>query len=111
MKKQLHWEIISACDLVSSLPENMPTPKALLSRIYSGSGYKYMHTPKPRNWRVSIVTKAKHDDGTEHTHRMTYAPDGKLMLSQLMNMIKHAWIDTVDKDLADCTAISAHEIK
>jgi hypothetical protein len=108
MKMQLKWEILSACELVQSLPPNTPTPKPLLQRIYSGSGYKYMHTPKPRQWRVSIVTKARADDGTVHTHKMSYAPDSKVMLSQLINMIKHAWVDTVDKDLVDCTAISAH---
>lgn len=69
---------------------------------------RFMNSPKPRNWCVRIVTKANADDGTIHTHRMTFKPDSKLMLSQLMNMIKNAWIDQCDVDLADCTAISAH---
>lgn len=108
MKLQLKWEILTSAELVGNLPANMPTPKPLLDRIYSGTGMRYMHTPKPRKWCVRIVTKAKADDGTIHTHKMTYQPDSKVMLSQLMNMIKNAWVDTVDQDLADCTAISAH---
>ncbi|HEY4713762.1 MAG TPA: hypothetical protein VIH30_05935 [Aquirhabdus sp.] len=103
----LNWSILEACELVLALPENMPTPEPLLRRIYKGNGYRLMNSPVPRQWRVTIKTTAKHDDGTEHTHTMYFNPDSKVMLRTLIDLIKDRWIDTADADLAGLTAVSA----
>lgn len=108
MKHPILWEIITSSELVLKLPEGMPVPPALIKRIYSGSGMRYMETPVPRKFTVSIVTKAIAPNGDEHTHRMTYITKEKVMLSQLMNHVKGPWLDRVDEDLKGFNAVSAH---
>jgi hypothetical protein len=103
----LNWSILKAAELVGNLPDHMPTPKPLLKRIYSGNGMRLMDSSKPRKWSITITTKAKSDDGEIHTHIMRFKPDTAMFLSELINAVKHAWIDEADKDLADLTAIEA----
>ncbi len=113
MKKtlyQLNWEILSAADLVGDLPPNMPTPKPLLRKIYSGNGMRLMDSPKPRQWTVTIETKAQADSGEIHTHTLRFQPSEPVYFSSLMDVVKHKWIDDCDNDLADMVAISAHAV-
>ena len=110
MKKyELKWEILSAAELVDSLPENMPVPQIILNKIYKGTAMRlFVGTPVPRKWEITIVTKAQADNGELHTHTMSFKPDQKVGLHALMEHIKNVWIAECDKDLAGMTALSAH---
>lgn len=108
---ELKWEILSSAELISKLPPTAKVPLTMIMQIYSGNGLRLIiGDAKPRKWGVTIETKAKAEDGCVHTVSMNYSPDDVLYLSELMNGVKHAWIDRMDEILNGMDAISAHAV-
>ena len=107
----LNWEILSAAEIIMSLPDAAPVPKEMLYRIYSGNAMRLFesHTV-PRLWSVSITTKAEANNGEVHILHMHFKPDQKVSLSGLINYIKHQWLDECDHVLFDMTAIEAKAV-
>lgn len=105
---RIHWEIMAIAEAMEKLSINSRAPQALIDRMYRGNGMRFMHTPKPRHWKIDIKTKTRRDDGTVDTHEMTFKSVGKRPFALLMTDVSQRWLDTVDNDLAGHTAISAH---
>lgn len=112
MKKlyELKWEVLSAAEIISSLPENARVPKPMLMRIYSGNAMRLFECSVDRLRSVTITTLAKADNGDEHTLKMTFKPDTKMSLSALTNWLKKPWLDACDTDLRGMTAIKADAV-
>lgn len=107
----LNWEILSAAEIIMSLPDAAPVPKAMLYKIYTGNAMRLFESHAvPRLWSVSIQTIAQADNGDTHTLSMFFKPDQKVSLSGLINHIKHKWLDECDRVLFGMTAIEAKAV-
>ena len=109
---QLFWDVLRSADLISTLPENTPVPTAMLSHIYSGNGLRLLgqSQSKPRLFVATLTTTAKDNEGKIHTLEMKYKNDAPMFLSQLINAVKHAWLQENDEVLEDMDVLTVNAV-
>ena len=122
------WEIISAAELVDEHYPNKQVPDSVLCEIYKGALVPAILSgaiESKQKWGVTIVTTAKAENGNTHTHEVSWSTDEPMTFTEFLRGkkefsvnigsgirvpwkgINQQWIDMVDEDLADMTAISA----
>lgn len=112
------WEIISTAEIVETEYKDKPIDEAFFNRVYLGDfvrAYRDGRTDSKQVWNVGIVTKAKADDGTIHTHELEWQFDKPMTIREVLNGtdrfdwsgVTKQWLDCVDDDLKDLTALEA----
>lgn len=84
------WEILATAEFVEQLGRNPNDSE--LRQIYKGDFIPAMQekrTDRKQIWQIEIVTTAKADDGTIHTHEMDWAFDKPMTMSEVLNGAKH----------------------
>ncbi|WP_151960871.1 hypothetical protein [Acinetobacter bereziniae] len=119
------WEIMSTAEYVESIDRDVNDDD--LKLIYQGSFVPLLlshRVERKQIWTVSIRTTAKADDGTLHEHEMEWQFNKPMSIKEVINGAKHIkvdqggikvrwsgvskqWLDAVDHDLKDLTAVSA----
>lgn len=108
----LFWDVLRSADLISTLPENAPVPREMLSQIYKGNGLRLLgqDSSKPRLFTATLTTTARDSEGQIHTLEMKYKNDAPMFLSQLINAVKVAWLNENDVVLADMDVLEVHAV-
>lgn len=119
------WEILATAEYVESL--NRTVSDDDLKFIYQGEFVPLLldqRVERKQVWNVVIKTTAKSDDGEIHKHEMEWKFDKPMSIKEVIDGAKHIkvdqcgiktrwrgvakqWIDAVDHDLKDMTAVSA----
>ena len=119
------WEILATAEYVESLDRAVNDDD--LKVIYQGSFVPLLlshRVERKQVWNVVVKATAKADDGTIHEHEMEWQFDKLMSIKEVIDGAKHIkvnqggikvrwkgvsrqWIDAVDEDLKDLTAVSA----
>ena len=113
MKRTLltaEWEILEACEIVDQYKE---VTEHALARIYSGNAVRMIYSGRVKSlqkWSLDIVTTAKADDESIHTHELNFKFDDAMSLRQMVDSVKRMWLDAVDEDLSGMTCLRANAV-
>lgn len=122
------FEIISLAEFVDTHYPDKQCPNNILCRLYKGAAVPAITSgfiDSTQTWGVTIVTTAKADNGDIHTHEVSWSTDEPMTFSEFLRGkkefsvnigsglrvpwkgVNEQWLNMVDTDLKDMTAISA----
>ena len=122
------WELISSAELIDELFPDKQAPDSVLCDLYKGALVPAILSgaiESAQKWGVTIVTTAKANNGDIHTHEVSWSTDEPMTFTEFLRGkkefslnigsglrvpwkgINQQWIDIVDEDLPDMTAITA----
>ena len=114
MKKRIllvaEWEILEACEIIE---EYKDVTQHALSRIYSGNAVRMIYSGRVKSlqkWSLNIVTTAKAEDESIHTHELNFKFDDAMSLRSMVDSVKQLWLDAVDEDLKGMTCLRADAV-
>lgn len=122
------FEIISLAEFVDKHYPDKQCPNNVLCSLYKGAAVPAITTgfiDSVQTWGVTIVTTAKADNGDIHTHEVSWSVDQPMTFSEFLRGkkelsvnigsglrvpwkgVNEQWLNMVDEDLKDMTAITA----
>ena len=122
------WELISSAEYIDEHYPDKQAPDSVLCDLYKGALVPAILSgaiEPAQKWGVTIITTAKADNGDIHTHEVTWSTDEVMTFAEFLRGkkeyslnigsglrvpwkgINQQWIQIVDDDLADMTAITA----
>ena len=128
MHMKAKWELISSAEIIDELYPNMQAPDSFLCKMYQGALVPAVLSGainQVQKWGVTIVTTARANNGDIHTHEVSWSVDDPMTFAECLRGkkefslnigsglrvpwkgINQQWIQIVDEDLADMTAITA----